>query len=255
MSAGPTAALFTPGSGHLHRLPAHCKVVALVLFVLAVVATPRTAFWAFGAYGIALVALAVASGIGLRRWLARLLIEVPFLAFAVALPIVGHGPTIERWGLTLSVDGLWAAWNIVAKGTLGVGAAVLVASTTTMADLVVGLERLRLPRVFTTITGFMVRYLDLTAGEISRMTMARAARGERPRWLWQARATAASAGTVFVRSFERGERVHLAMLSRGFDGSFPASGSAPASRSQWATALLLPGAAALVAATALVDVG
>ena len=50
----------------------------------------------------------------------RLRIEVPFLGFAVFLPIVGSSPRVDVLGLGLSEPGLWAAWNIVAKGTLGV---------------------------------------------------------------------------------------------------------------------------------------
>ena len=53
------------------------------------------------------------------------------------------------------------------------------------------------------------------------MGVARQSRGYDPRWLWQARAVASSAGTLFVRSFERGERVHLAMVSRGYAGAMP----------------------------------
>ncbi|HRE03653.1 MAG TPA: CbiQ family ECF transporter T component, partial [Ilumatobacteraceae bacterium] len=51
-----------------------------------------------------------------------------------------------------------------------------------------------------------------------------------PRWLWQARPIAASLGTLFVRSYEHGERVHLAMLSRGFTGSMPSLDDDPSQR-------------------------
>lgn len=236
----------------LHRVPAQCKVVALVLFVLAVVATPRTATWAFGCFAAGLVTVAAAGGVLLRRWLARLAFELPFIGFALALPFVSPGPEVQVWGLGLSVEGLWAAWNIVAKATLGVAAATLMASTTPAAEMLAGLDRLRLPRVFTAIAGFMVRYLDLTADQVRRMAVARAARGERARWLWQARAAAASAGTLFIRSFERGERVHLAMVSRGYDGTMPDAGGSSASVAQWAGSILPAAAAAAIAALAVV---
>ena len=51
------------------------------------------------------------------------------------------------------------------------------------------------------------------------MRRARLSRGHDPRFLWQVGATARGVGALFVRSYERGERVHLAMLSRGFDGA------------------------------------
>jgi cobalt/nickel transport system permease protein len=117
-------------------------------------------------------------------------------------------------------------------------------------ELLRGLERLRLPAVFTGIAGFMVRYGDVIADDVRRMRIARISRGHDPRWIWQARAVAASAGTLFIRSYERGERVYLAMVSRGYAGSMPALEDLAATRAQWLAALALPAAAALVAATA-----
>jgi cobalt/nickel transport system permease protein len=152
--------------------------------------------------------------------------------------------------VALSVEGLWAAWNIVAKGTLGVATSVILAATTPVPELLRGLERLRLPAVFTSIAGFMVRYGDVITDDVRRMRIARISRGHDPRWIWQARAVAASAGTLFIRSYERGERVYLAMVSRGYAGSMPVLEDLAATRAQWLAALALPAAAALVAATA-----
>ena len=98
---------------------------------------------------------------------------------------------------------------------------LVLAATTPVTELLTGLERLQVPRVLVAIAGFMVRYLDVIAGESARMRIARLSRGYDPRWLWQARAVAASAGTLFVRSYERGERVHLAMCARGYGGTMP----------------------------------
>jgi cobalt/nickel transport system permease protein len=119
-----------------------------------------------------------------------------------------------------------------------------------VAELLAGLERLRLPRALTTIAGFMVRYADVIADEVRRMRIARISRGHDPRWIWQARAVASSAGTLFIRSYERGERVYLAMVSRGYTGSMPVLQDLAATRAQWLAALSVPAAAAVVAATA-----
>ena len=130
----------------------------------------------------------------------------------------------------MSVSGLWAAWNILIKATLGLMATIVVSSTTPMADLLRGLERLHLPHAFTSIAGFMIRYLDVIAAEAQRMRVARDSRAYDPRWIWQAKAFGASAGALFIRSYERGERVYLAMLSRGYTGRLPETdaGGAPA---------------------------
>jgi cobalt/nickel transport system permease protein len=252
MGAGHSHALYLPGTSPLHLARPQCKLAAAVLFVLAVVATPREAFWAFGVYALTLAVLARVAGLPLPTLARRLVIELPFLLFALFLPLVGQGERTEVLGVPLATEGLWAAWNIVAKGTLGVATSVLLAATTPVPELLRGLERLRLPAAFTTVAGFMVRYADVIADEVRRMRIARISRGHDPRWIWQARAVAASAGTLFIRSYERGERVYLAMVSRGYSGSMPVLHDLGATRGQWLAALALPAAGAAVALTAWV---
>jgi cobalt/nickel transport system permease protein len=78
-----------------------------------------------------------------------------------------------------------------------------------------------------------------------------AARGYAPRWIGQARALATAGGALFIRSYERGERVYQAMLARGFSGSMPLLGREKATAGDWGVALSLPIAAWLVAITAV----
>jgi cobalt/nickel transport system permease protein len=250
VGTGHAHPLHLPGASPLHRAPPQCKITASLLFVLAVVATPREAVWAYGLYALLLAGLARVAGVPLPLLARRLVIELPFLLFAVLLPVVGQGERVEVLGVPLAREGLWAAWNILVKGTLGVTASLLVAATTPVPELLRGLERLRLPRAFTTVAGFMVRYADVIADELRRMRVARLSRGYDPRWIWQARAVAATAGALFIRSYERGERVYLAMVSRGYAGSMPVLDELAASRRQWLAALTVPATAALVAAAA-----
>jgi cobalt/nickel transport system permease protein len=99
----------------------------------------------------------------------------------------------------------------------------------------------------------MVRYTEVLLSELARLRTARACRGGDTRWLWQARDIAGSVGALFVRSFERGERVHLAMASRGYTGTMPdALRGAAAGRRAWAGALAVPLLAALATVGAVV---
>jgi cobalt/nickel transport system permease protein len=230
--------LHVAGESPVHRIAPEVKIAATVGFVFAVVATPRQALWAFGADAMLLAGVVVLAGLPAALVARRLRIEIPFLLFAAFMPFTGAGPRVDVLGVSMSEPGLWAAWNIVAKGTLGVAASIVLAATTPVADLLRGLDRLRVPRVITAIAGFMVRYLGIVVGEARRMHVARQSRGYDPRWLWQARGTAASAGTLFVRSYERGERVYLAMVARGYDGTMPALGGRRASAPGWWPAVL-----------------
>lgn len=215
MGAGHGHRLHYHGHSPVHRAPAHVKILALLAFVVTVVATPREWFVAYlGFLGLVLVTVRVAQ-VPLPYLLKRLVVEVPFVVFAVLMPFVATGPRIDVLGLSLSEPGLLSAWGLLAKGTLGVLASLLLAATTEPRDLLQGLERLRLPRELVQIMGFMVRYLDVVGGEMSRMRMALLARGFSARDPRHWPVLARSAGALFVRSYERGERVHLAMLSRG----------------------------------------
>lgn len=241
--------LYIEREGFLHRLAPECKVASTFLFVLAVVATPPVAYWAFGIYAAMLTVIAITASLPLHHLFRRMTIEIPFVAFALFLPFIGGGPRVELLGIVVSHEGALAAWNIFAKATLGVGAAVLLTAATLVPDILLGLERLKVPRTITSVAGFMVRYADVVVDEMRRMRIARESRGYSPRWIWHARAVAASGGALFIRSYERGERVWTAMASRGFDGSMPRfEPSRPAA--QWPVALVLPGTAGVVAVCA-----
>src|SRR5262245_43317801 len=113
MGAGSHRPLTIAADSYVHRLAPECKLVATVLFVLVVVATPREAGWAFALYALALVCIARVAGVPLATLGRRLVIEAPFVAFALLLPVVGGGPRTEVLGAPLSIAGLWAAWNIL----------------------------------------------------------------------------------------------------------------------------------------------
>ena len=234
----------------MHRLPAQCKIAAVVLFVLVVVSTPATTFWAFGAYALVLLALVLLARLPPLLVARRMVVEVPFLLFALLLPVVTGGERTDVLGLSLSESGLLGAFNILAKGSLGVVASIVLASTTTIRDLLHGLERLHLPRQLVLISSFMVRYADVLAAEMARMKVALESRGFTATGLRAWPVLSRSLGALFLRSYERGERVHLAMRARGFNGTMPVLRRQTTRPAQWATAFALPAAAGAIAVSA-----
>ncbi|MEU9358597.1 cobalt ECF transporter T component CbiQ [Streptomyces sp. NPDC048301] len=246
MGAGHAHTLYRHGHSPVHALPPHCKLAAVLCFVVVVVSTPREAVWAFGLYAVLLAAVAAVARIPAGFLLKRLLIEVPFVAFALLMPFVVPGEHTEILGVSVSVPGLWGAWNVLAKGTLGVAASVLLASTTELRALLLGLQRLRLPPLLVQIASFMIRYGDVITDELRRMSVARRSRGFEARGVRHWGVLAKTAGALFIRSYERGERVHLAMVSRGYTGTMPVIDEVTASRAQWAHAAALPVLALLV---------
>jgi cobalt/nickel transport system permease protein len=216
MGAGHGHKLHYHGHSPVHRAPAHLKVLALLAFVVVVVATPKTWYPTYAGYLLVLVAVIALSQVPPGYLAKRMVVEVPFVVFAVLMPFVATGPRTDFLGLTVSEPGLVAAGALLIKGTLGVLASLTLAATTEPHHLLAGLERLRLPHQLVQIMGFMVRYLDVVSDEMRRMRIARESRGFTARNPKHWPVVARSAGALFIRSYERGERVHLAMVSRGY---------------------------------------
>lgn len=208
--------LVAAGDSPVHRLDPRGKIVGLIGLVLVAVTTPPGAWTAFAAYAALLCALVLVARLPLRHVALRMTVEVPFLLAAALLPF-----TVD--------DGVTLGATVAVKATIGVLAMVLLSSTTPFPRLLAGFEGLRVPRLLTAIVGAMWRYLHVLGEEVRRTRIARESRGYQGRWLWQAGAVAAGVATLFIRSLERGERVYLAMASRGFHGAMPATVTAPLS--------------------------
>ncbi|HMJ33431.1 MAG TPA: energy-coupling factor transporter transmembrane component T [Baekduia sp.] len=225
----------------LHDAAPEAKVVAVLVFALSVAFVPAGTWWPFAVDLVVVLALAVWGRVPPRGLALRLVVEVPFIAFVVVLPLVaGH-------------EGLLLAGAIAAKATLVVLATGVLSATTPAPAIVAGLERLRVPPTFTAIGALAVRYLQVVLDELRRVNTARIARGHDARWIWQARAVAQSSGTLAVRCLNRGERVHGAMLARGWNGRMPNVGDGGPAAAGGATpaitvAFALPALAATLAA-------
>lgn len=208
----------------LRRIDARCKILVLLGVVLAAVSTPVDAWWIFPGYWAALLVLGLAGRVPARFALARLTIVLPFTLFVLVFvpfraPDFGMG---ERWVdvgfLRFSSGGLRIVAGVLLKSATSVAALVVLAATTPFAELLQGFRRLGVPAVFVEITSFAWRYLAVLGEEAQRMVRARDMRAWRGRWLWQAWVVGTMVGHLFLRAFERAERIHQAMLARGYDG-------------------------------------
>lgn len=244
--------LHIDGDTLLHRLPAQAKVVGLFGFAVAAVAVPAPGYVPLAVAIVVGLALVLSTGVSWRHLWPRLLVEVPFLVFAIVLPFIATGPRISVGPVEVSEPGLHAAWAIAAKGTAAVLAATAFSVTTTARDLVSALQRLRVPDTLVTILSFMVRYAGVVIEELHRMRIARESRGFRGRGVRDWPVIGRTLGTLFIRSFERGERVHVAMVSRGYTGRLPAlAANAPRGR-DWAVACVPAAVVVGVAASLMV---
>jgi cobalt/nickel transport system permease protein len=206
----------------IHRLDPRAKIIGLAGITVLGVSTPLGAWPAFAACLVALAAIAVVARIGPGMIWSRVRVILPLVVLVAAfVPFVRGGPAVRAGPLSLSEAGLATLASVTVKATIGALSAVLLGATTGFPDILHGLERLRAPRLLTVIAAFMYRYVFVIVDEARRMRAALAARAYRPRHLGQVAAIGRLVTALFLRSYERGERVYIAMLARGYSGAMP----------------------------------
>lgn len=201
-----------------------------VAFILAVSLLPVGSFVAIGVAWLVIVVLSWSAHLGPLRTARSAFFALPFMLAALPLVITRGAPyvaVVDLGALTIAIseEGLRTFLTIALKSWVSVQAALLLAFTTPFHELVDALRALRLPRVMVAIISFMYRYLGVIGDEAGRMNRARAARsadagdGRAGGSLrWRAGVTGSMVGSLFLRSYERSERVYAAMQARGFDG-------------------------------------
>ncbi len=223
MSAAELTGVAGDPASRVHRLDPRAKVIGLLVVTVVAVSTPLAYWPVFVACGAVLAGVAAVARVPARTvWRRGRLVLAPVLLVAVLVPLVRSGGAAHALGpFDVHDAGLEVAGTVAAKALIGVTAAVLLGAVTAFPALLGGLEALRVPRLFVLIAGMMYRYLFVVLGEAERTRAALAARAYRPRHALHAGALGRVAGTLFLRSYGRGERVHLAMLARGYDGHMP----------------------------------
>jgi cobalt/nickel transport system permease protein len=211
----------------VHPMPAHLKILAGLFFIIVAVSTSISNWPAFIGYFLLISVVLAIAKLPVKKILSRATIEIPFVLFAFLMPFFGTGERFELFGLSLYREGLLAGAAIIAKGTLGLLVAITLSGSTKAREIIGGLERLHLPNLMVQIATFMLRGFE--------------AKGVAD---WKILAQAA--GALFIRSYERGERVHLAMLSRGYLGQMPVMERAAISKLQSAFVFLLPAIALII---------
>ena len=223
---------YIPRQSPAHRADARLKIILAIAAILGIALLPVGAFAAYGLVWLALIVASTLAHLGPLRLVRGSWVVLPFVLVAVPLLFTRPGEvllTFELGPLSLNITdtGLIDMFSIMAKSWLSVQAALLLAYTTPFADLVDALRALRLPAIIVSIISFMYRYLAVLTDEAGRMSRARAARSAAApqgrsggSFGWRARVTGAMVGSLFIRSYERSERIYAAMLARGFRGTF-----------------------------------
>ncbi len=223
----------------VHQLDGRVKFVLVVAFILTCSLTPVSAWAVYILLFALILSIQILSTLGVGYVLKRASLALPFVLAALPVIFTVDGAAlfflpIGTWTLTASVEGLERFISIALKSWLSVQAAIVMAAVTPFPELLQAMRAVGIPRLLVAMFGLTWRYLFVLIDEALRLIRARAARSgvnpevnrpERSRRthegggiVWRAQVAGGMAGSLFLRGFERSDRIYTAMLSRGYDG-------------------------------------
>lgn len=217
---------YQTGNSRIHRLDPRVKVIVTPLLIAGITLVPVRAWLAYGLLWALIAGLVTAAHLGVRRVARQAGIALPFALAAVTLLFTTPGdPLVKVAGVAITDAGAVRFGAILVKSWLAMQVALILAMTTPFTDLLWALGSLHVPGTLIAIISFMYRYLFTLYDEAERLIRARAARsgstaGQRSggSLVWRARIAGGMIGNLFLRSYERSERIYAAMLARGYDG-------------------------------------
>lgn len=222
---------YQQGTSLLHRLDPRVKVVLTLSFIVSNVLLLDGAWIAFAAAWLVLLVSNRAAHFSFGYLFKRSFIALPFALAAITVIFVYPGNPVASWTwgsrtITISDAGVIRFFSIVIRSWLSVQAAILLTATTQFPDLMHALRHLKVPSILISLISFMYRYLFVLVDEAMRLLRAREARSARRvndgkhggTVFWRAQVAGSMVGQLFVRSFERSDKVYNAMLARGYRG-------------------------------------
>lgn len=223
----PTLDRYAELDSPIHRLDPRVKWVAALALVVTIVTLRSWSSLLTAIVGVVLIAWV--SRLPVTHILRRLLLILPFAGVAwLLLPFIEPGQMVLRvsvrglFSLAITYQGLEHAAILSLRAAGAVMVLTILTSTTKFQALVRALRDLKVPSLMVSLLEFTVRYIFVLARELQRMQRARKARGFVPQSIFcphTFRTLGQTIGLLLLRSLDRAERVHQAMLARSLAGS------------------------------------
>jgi cobalt/nickel transport system permease protein len=218
----------------IHDMDPRFKLVASFLFVFGVVVGPALRPLEFALLFALLLAVTVISRVPVRWLLTRSAIVLPIALSIAAFAPLGRATEFSVAGIVEAyAENYTMIWAIASKSWISAYTMLLLSATTPMPLLFKGLASLRMPTIFITLLTFLYRFTDVFGNQLRTMRHAVASRAPQLHGLGLIRLYGNLAGNLFIRAYERGERIHDAMLSRGYTGVLPTTGTLSAGPADW----------------------
>jgi len=209
--------------GFWQKLAPHTRVLVTLLLVFATALTPNGSWETWGIYGLGLIILILISRVTISVLLQRVVIEFVFIGVVLLGTLFRDGGEILwSWGfLRITSEGLLVLGSVAFKAFLCLCTVNILVLTTAIPDLLQALVTLKTPPLLVAILASMYRYLAVLIAEFNSMRRAAIARNLMSSPRWQRLLVGHMIGSLFIRTYERGDRIYQAMLSRGYTGSLP----------------------------------
>ncbi len=225
---------FDIGDSIIHRFDPRSKIIVACIFSVVVALSDRFSAVipgvVFGSFLIYLARLPfmpvfyrilTVNGLIVLLWL--------FLPFTFeGKPLFSFGP------LVATKEGVLYVSLITLKANAIIMAIVALVATISVFDVGRAMRRLHVPAKLVQLFLFTYRYVHVIYMEYQRIMKAIKIRGFRPQTNMHTYKTYAYlVGVLFIRSYDRAQRVHAAMLCRGFTEKFYDLSEFDFKRSDW----------------------
>lgn len=205
----------------LHELSPQLKILATLLIVISIAFSKIINPFQIISHAVIVFLIIKFSNIPLKTYLKRLTLDIPFILFALFLPFLSSGNDdmiFTLFSFDIYRTGLLEMFAILFKATAGLSMGIILTATTTNIELIYGLQKLKLPSIIIAIMSFSIRYIDVFIDEFKRVKISMQSRGYIEKGIKTLLPIAYASGAMLIRGYERGERVYLSMISRGFTG-------------------------------------
>ena len=205
----------------LHELSPQLKILATLLIVVSIAFSKIINPFQIISHAVIVFLIIRFSNIPLKTYLKRLTLDIPFILFALFLPFLSSGNNdmvFTLFSFEVYRTGLLEMFAILFKATAGLSMGIVLTATTTNIELIYGLQKLKLPPIIIAIMSFSIRYIDVFIDEFKRVKISMQSRGYIEKGIKTLLPIAYASGAMLIRGYERGERVYLSMISRGFTG-------------------------------------
>lgn len=215
-----------------HSLAPQTRLLCVLLFVFAIALTPNGRWLTWAIYGAGVLTLILLSRITLPVLLKRVAIEFAFIGTILLGTLFRDGgEVLWQWGwFRITTTGLIVLGSVTLKAFLALLMLNVLTLTTSVPALLHALVVLRTPPLLVAILASMYRYISVLTEEFSSMRRAAISRNLAGSKRWQRLVVGNMIGSLFIRTYDRGDRIYQAMLSRGYQGLSPVAEVPPGGR-------------------------